>query len=153
MKFKCLSIVIWITVSLFVNSCGSKTNEPTQTTTDLSSLEKEIALRLRTYEDLLKSGDSIGLGAMYTLDAEIIPSTVGRENIIKVFGGMIRDSVIGSFETIHLWGDDQLLVEEGKGSWLHKNGEVLGNGSYLLVWQKEDGVWKILRDTWFPEKK
>jgi len=121
---------------------------------DLISLEKEIEVRLREYEEHLQKGDSVALGAMYTLEAEIIPSTVGRENIIKVFAGMIRDSITGSrFKTTHLWGNDQLLVEDGTGTWSHANGNVVGRGRYLLVWIKEDGQWKILRDTWFPEKK
>lgn len=95
----------------------------------------------------------MALGNMYLEDAEIIPSTAGRNNIIKVFGGMIRDSITGSsFETIKLWGNDRLLVEEGKGSWSHANGKIVGNGRYLLIWQKDDGEWKIVRDTWFPYK-
>ena len=122
--------------------------------TDLSTLEKEIELRLREYESYLQNGDSIALGNMYLEDAEIIPSTVGRENIIKVFGSMIRDSITGSsFKTTKLWGNDQLLVEDGTGSWSHANGNVVGRGRYLLVWKKDKGKWKILRDTWFPEKK
>ena len=121
---------------------------------DLSTLEKEIELRLREYENHLQNGDSIALGNMYTEDAEIIPSTVGRKNIIKVFGSMIRDSITGSsFKTTKLWGNDQLIVEDGTGAWSHTNGTVVGRGRYLLVWKKDDGEWKILRDTWFPDKK
>lgn len=136
--------------------CEQKVAEKTAQTeqTDISTLEKEIELRLREYESLLQNRDSIALGNMYTEDAEIIPSTVGRENIIKVFGSMIRDSITGSsFKTTKLWGNDQLLVEDGNGTWSHANGTVVGRGRYLLVWKKEDGKWKILRDTWFPEKK
>jgi ketosteroid isomerase-like protein len=154
MKFRFITLVKWIVLSSVISSCEQKVNENVQNTDEvnLSKLEKEIEIRLRTYEDYLKNGDSIALGEMYMLDAEIIPSTVGRDNIIKAFGGMIRDSIIGTFETIHLWGNDQLLVEEGKGSWAHKNGAVLVNGRYLLVWQKDNGEWKIVRDTWFPTK-
>jgi ketosteroid isomerase-like protein len=86
-------------------------------------------------------------------DAEIIQSTIGRNNITKVFGSMIRDSITGSsFKTTKLWGNEQLLVEDGTGTWSHTNGTVVGHGRYLLVWKKDDGKWKILRDTWFSEK-
>ena len=120
---------------------------------DLGALERQIQLRLREYESYLRKGDSLALGNMYTEDAEIIPSTVGRENIIKVFGSMIRDSITGSsFKTTKLWGDDLLLVEDGTGTWSHTNGTVVSRGRYLLVWKKEDGKWKILRDTWFPDR-
>ena len=137
-------------------SCDQKVAEKSAESgqTDLSTLEKEIDLRLREYESHLQNGDSIALGNMYMKNAEIIPSTVGRENIIRAFGSMIRDSITGSsFKTTKLWGNDQLLVEEGTGTWSHTNGTVVGRGRYLLVWKKDDGKWKILRDTWFPDKK
>ncbi|MGB5378763.1 YybH family protein [Muriicola sp.] len=150
-----LSFIILSTLISFT-SCEQKVTEKILEfeQTDLSTLEKEIELRLREYENSLQNGDSIALGNMYTVDAEIIPSTVGRKNIIKVFGSMIRDSITGSsFKTTKLWGNDQLLVEDGTGTWSHTNGTVVGSGRYLLVWKKDDGKWKILRDTWFPEKK
>ncbi len=142
--------------SIFIASCDQKATEKNLETEqpDLSTLEKEIELRLREYESHLQNGDSIALGDMYMIDAEIIPSTVGRENIIKAFGSMIRDSITGSnFKTTKLWGNEQLLVEDGTGTWYHTNGTSVGSGRYLLVWKKDDGKWKILRDTWFPDKK
>jgi len=148
--------IVVVVVLIFVTSCTQKAGENNLETkqTDLSTLEKEIELRLRVYERHLRNGDSIALGEMYTMDAEVIPSTAGRENIIKVFGNMIRDSITGSsFKTTKLWGNDQLLVEDGTGFWSHANGKVVGRGRYLLVWKKDDGQLKILRDTWFPDKK
>ena len=145
-----------ITVSIFISSCDQKVNEEglNREGRNLATLEKEIELRLREYERHLQNEDSIALGNMYMMDAEVIPSTVGRENITKVFGKLIRNNITGSsFKTMHLWGNDQLLVEEGIGSWSHKNGEIVNTGRYLLIWQKDDGEWKILRDTWFPDKK
>ena len=145
-----------ITVSIFISSCDQKVNEEglNREGRNLATLEKEIELRLREYERHLQNEDSIALGNMYMMDAEVIPSTVGRESITKVFGKLIRNNITGSsFKTMHLWGNDQLLVEEGIGSWSHKNGEIVNTGRYLLIWQKDDGEWKILRDTWFPDKK
>lgn len=141
---------------VFFSACDQKSNENNSESgpVDLSILEKEIELRLREYENHLQNEDSLALGNMYMMDAEVIPSTVGRENITKVFGRMIRNDITGSsFKTIHLWGNGQLLVEEGIGTWSHKNGEIVGTGRYLLVWQKEEEEWKILRDTWFADKK
>lgn len=142
-------------VSIFTFSCEhKKESNELKAEVDITILEKEIGLRLREYENHLKNGDSIALGNMYMKNAEIIPSTVGRENITKTFGSYIRDSITGSsFKTTQLWGNDQLLVEEGVGTWSHANGTVVGSGRYLLVWKKDDGKWKILRDTWFPDKK
>jgi ketosteroid isomerase-like protein len=143
-------------LAIFVWGCdqGAVEKKSEVQQSDISVLEKEIESRLREYEFHLKNGDSIALGNMYMANAEIIPSTAGRENIVKVFSSMIQDSITGSsFETTELWGNDDMLVEEGTGSWSHENGTVVGRGRYLLVWKKEDGQWKILRDTWFPDKK
>lgn len=156
MKTRGLKAILLLTllmVFVFISSCNQKTNISEQKPTDLATLEKEIELRIKEYEDYLEKGDSISLGNMYTLDAKIIPSVDGRENIVKVFSSMIKDSIIGSFETTNLWGNDELLVEEGKGIWTNKKGSYNSSGKYLLVWKKEDGTWKILRDTWFPDKK
>ena len=146
----------FLIVSIFISSCDQKVKEVglNRERTDLATLKKEIELRLREYERHLQNEDSIALGNMYLMHAEVIPSTVGRENITKVFGRMIRNNITGSsFKTVHLWGNDQLLVEEGIGTWSNKNGEIINTGRYLLVWQKDDGEWKILRDTWFSDKK
>lgn len=149
------TLAVIISSTMFI-SCNQKTTEKASESiqVDLSTLEKEIESRLREFENHLRNGDSIALGEMYMEDAEIIPSTVGRNNIIKGFGSMIRDSITGSsFKTTKLWGNDQLLVEDGTGIWSHANGTVVGRGRYLLVWKKHDGKWMILRDTWFPTKE
>ncbi len=155
LKSNTIQFVIILIVSIFIGSCEQKTkNEALNSEVDIATLEKEIESRLREYEGYLINGDSIALGNMYTEDAEIIPSTVGRENIIKGFGSMIQDSITGSsFKTTKLWGNDQLLVEDGTGTWYYTNGKAAGSGRYLLVWKKDEGEWKILRDTWFPNKK
>ena len=141
---------------IFILGCVQKDNQPTSQNehVSLSRLEKEIESKLREFEKNLKNGDSIALGNMYLADAVIMPSLVGTERIVKNFGSMIRDSITGSnFKTTGLWGNDALLVEEGTGVWSHANGQVVGRGKYLVVWKKEDGEWKILRDSWYPEKK
>lgn len=151
-----IQFLTFLIASIFITNCDQKVNEQTlkSNQTDLLILEKEIELRLREYEVHLKNGDSIALGNMYMEDAEIIPSTIGRNNITKAFGNMIRDSITGSsFKTTKLWGNEQLLVEDGTGTWYHTNGTAVGSGRYLLVWKKDDGEWKILRDTWFSDKK
>jgi len=107
----------------------------------------------------MKNRDAYSLGNLYVKDAEIFhdgsPSTIGRENITKIFESWVRDSVVGSFTTTGLWGNEDLLVEQGKGYFAHASGKWKSTGKYLLVWKKVDGEWKIFKDTWFsnPEVK
>lgn len=124
---------------------------------DIDRAWQEIEQRLRDYENALKKGNLAALGNLYTIDAEILhnggPSTVGRENIVKIFEKMVRDSAtVSGFETTGLWGNDELLVEQGKGFFAHAAAKWTSHGLYLLVWKKVDGEWRIFRDTWFKQK-
>ena len=126
-----------------------------QTDSSPEQAKAEIAQRLRDYEAALARGDVQALGAMYTEDAEVVsrgPNTVGRAQIEKVFEAMVADSATQSgFATTGLWGDENLLVEQGTGFFAKADGSDKATGEYLLVWKKEDGTWKIFRDTWFGD--
>ncbi len=155
-NFTKILLLTFLITSIFITSCDRNANEKSVESkqVDLSVLGKEINIQLREFERHLQNGDSIALGSMYMDDAKIMPSVVGRDNIVKNFGGMIRHDITGaSFNTIGLWGNDQLLVEEGTGIWSLENGQVVEQGTYLVVWKKDNGNWKIFRDIWFPEKK
>ena len=117
---------------------------------------KAIEVQLRAYENALKNGDITALGKLYCIDAELMnngsPSTIGRANILKVFAPMIQDSITGSgFVTTGLWGDNNMLIEQGTGYFAHANGKIVSRGRYLLIWKKEDGEWRIFRDTFFSD--
>jgi len=123
---------------------------------DMDKAWKEIEKRVDDYENALKDGDLEALGNLYTVDAEILshnqPIKKGRDNILKVFEKMIQDSVTDcGFTTTGLWGNEELLVEQGTGYFAHAAGKWISRGNYLLVWKKVDGQWKIFRDTWFKK--
>ncbi|MCA6073987.1 YybH family protein [Fulvivirga sedimenti] len=125
---------------------------------DMTRAEKEIEKRLRDYEDALSEGDAVRLGNLYTADAEILhdgkPNTVGRENITKVFASMIEGgTTVSGFTTTGLWGNEEMLVEQGNGYFAPADGSWKSSGDYLLVWKKVDGEWKIFRDTWFSKEE
>jgi len=143
---------------LLILSFTSCQQSPEKTPTfDIEKARGEIALRLRAYEDAITSGDKGVFATLYAEDAEILhdggPSTLGRDNIVMGFEGWVRDSVIGEFETTGLWGNADLLVEQGTGYFAHAGGKWKSTGKYLLVWKNVDGEWQIFRDTWFSDPK
>ena len=145
----------------FIGSCSaflilSNVVAQSKSTFEPAQAQKEIQVQLRAYERNLKNGDSVAIGKMYSDDAEMFqnrgPSIIGRNNIVNTFGEMIRDSITGSsFTTTGLWGTNEILVEEGTGYFAHTNGKVVSRGKYLLVWKKENGEWKIFKDTFFSD--
>ena len=152
---KMTNLVLKAFLTLTLVNC----NQPMNNTTpfDLEKAKSEITSRLRAYEDAMVNGDKVAFGNLYAEDAEIFhdgsPSTIGRQNIIKVFDGWVRDSVTGSYTTTGLWGNQDLLVEQGTGYFAHTTGKWKATGKYLLVWKKVDGEWRIFRDTWFANPK
>lgn len=125
---------------------------------EINVAKKKIQMQIEAYVDALGKSDSIALGNLYTIDARILnhgsPSTIGRPEIIKVYGEMIRDGITGSsFNMTGLWGNNNLIVEEGTGYFSLSNGKVVSKGRYLIVWKKEKGQWKIFRDTFFSDGK
>lgn len=146
--------ILCLLVFLLTN-CDQSLNETKKF--DLETANSEIELRLRAYEAALGNGNTTALGNLYTEDAEILhdgrPSTKGRKNIMKTFERMVQDSLTSSgFVTTGLWGNEDLLVEQGTGFFAHSTGKWKSDGNYLLVWKKVDGEWKIFRDTWFNDE-
>jgi len=160
MKFTSFSIKITKLASIaFVILALVSCNQPMNNTTqfDLEKAKSEITSRLRVYEDAMVTGDTVAFGNLYAEDAEIFhdgsPSTIGRQNIINVFKGWVNDSITGGFTTTGLWGNEDLLVEQGTGYFAHASGKWKATGKYLLVWKKVDGEWIIFRDSWFSDPK
>ena len=125
---------------------------------DLNVAKKEIQLQINAFVDALSKSDSLALGNLHTIDAKILnhgsPSTIGRPAIIKDYGETVRSGMTVFNSTITgLWGDNNLLVEESTGYFAYTNGKVAGKGTFLLVWKKEKGEWKIFRDTYFADVK
>lgn len=152
-KYLSLNVII-IPTMMFMNC-----NQPKQedTTFDLEKAKGEIELKLRAYENALISGDTIAFGNLYSEDTEILTngkhSTIGRAAVVQIFKDMVKDSVIGSFETTGLWGNTDLLVEQGTGYFGHAADKWKSTGRYLLVWKKVDGEWQIFKDSWFADPK
>lgn len=147
-----LSVIILVFSFMISNRAQAQSSKSFNPAT----AEKEIAMQLRAYENALKNGDTAALGNLYCTDAELMqhgsPSIFGRGDIVKEFVPMIHDSItVSGFKTIGLWGNADLLVEEGTGYFAHTNGKVVSRGKYLLVWKKENDEWKIFKDTFFSD--
>jgi ketosteroid isomerase-like protein len=66
-------------------------------------------------------------------------------------GGWIRNGIKGDarhvlFKTTTLTADGELLSEIGTAEGRSDNGELKYSFRYLVVWKKENGIWKLYRD-------
>jgi len=155
MKIK--SLVICVLLSAF--SCGKNPEKSENSTSgadkfDLEAATKIVNQRSKEFEEVLKMGDSIAVGDIYTEDTKIIGAYSGRENIVKEVYMMTRDSITGiKFRIINLWGNENIIIEDAYVEFFHSDGTPRSKGECLLVWKKEQDKWRIFRDVYKPEKK
>jgi len=140
----CLGLLCFISA---VYAQGS--NEITQTDINLENERPVIESRDSLYSKYLLEGDSVAIANMYATDGKI-GCKKGAE-ILSSVGSWIRsniknDSKYVTFKTTTLNSDGDLLIETGKGEGRNYKGELKYSFQYLVVWKKEDGVWKIYRD-------
>ncbi|GAC1302831.1 MAG: hypothetical protein NVSMB24_08010 [Mucilaginibacter sp.] len=109
-----------------------------------------MAVNLNLTESLAK-GDSVGIANCYTTDAKFMapdrPAIVGRQNIQSTFAAFIKAGAAKlDLNMLNLWGNADVLAEEGTFTLSTKDGHRIDKGKYIVLWKKEDGKWKIARD-------
>jgi len=126
------------------------TNQETKTVFDLKNAKKEIEAADKEICSLLSKGDSVGAANMYSNDGKLMinnmPSITGKGNIASFWGGFTRMGGNVSLTTLEVWGDENLISEEGLFEIKLKDGKVPDKGKYIVLWKKEEGKWKIHRD-------
>ena len=101
--------------------------------------------------DGVVKGDAMAVANCYATDASFMgangPAINGRKNIETALDGMMK-SGIGKLtvNTLHVWGSESGLAEEGTYVMTAKDGKQIDKGKYIVLWKKEDGKWKIFRD-------
>lgn len=148
-----ISAVLLVACSNTANESGTNTaaSNETKKSFDLSAARKTIDSINVVFATLSAKGDSVGLAALYTADGKAMPpnmpSASGRGAIQSAFSGMF--GALGPIEikptTVELWGDENMLAEEGTYV-MNKGGKEFDRGKYIVLWKMEDGKWKLFRD-------
>ena len=123
--------------------------DPKQSTIDVQQERPVIESLNKQYSNYLLEGDSVAIAAMYAKNGKI-GGKKGPE-ILSAIGHWIRSSIKNdsrhvTFTTVTLNADSDLLVETGKAEGRNEQGELKYTFRYLVVWKKEDDVWKLYRD-------
>ncbi len=96
-------------------------------------------------------GDGAGLAALYSPDGQVMPAgsdpVRGTEAIQKFWQGGLDSGIAAiGLKTIEVFGHSPTATEVGEYELRDKAGKVLDHGKYIVVWQRTDGKWKLLRD-------
>jgi uncharacterized protein (TIGR02246 family) len=98
-------------------------------------------------------GDAAGVAAIYTEEGQLLPAhstaICGRAAIRAFWQGCIDMGMNGLQRTpteLTLLG--ATANELGHYTLSGRDGKVLDVGKYVVIWQEQDGAWKIYRDIW-----
>jgi uncharacterized protein (TIGR02246 family) len=129
--------------------------QPNNTDTEAPAFDKAMAKAAieaanLKMSDAYSKGDPVAVAACYTSDAKFMepnkPTLVGRAAILQgVTASMAAGVSDLNLNITEVWGDEDMIVEEG--TYAIGNGEItFDTGKYIVLWKKEDGVWKLHRD-------
>jgi uncharacterized protein (TIGR02246 family) len=152
-KTKAISIIILL---LFISTGCNNSNkslekeiEVTETVFDLEKDKEDLQKSFKGVMESLARGDAKAVANYYTIDGVFMPHNsqifTGREDIEKAFVGFIE----GGFTDLNVqstWAErcgDYLLDTE---QWTLSNGKDTLVGKSLVIWKKEDGMWKMYKD-------
>ncbi len=147
--------VLFISAIVFC-SCNEQDKieiEKSASAFDLKQGEASILQTNQYFMKSFKAADSTAVASCFTKDAKAMAANqqpvIGRENITHFISDMIKSGVANfKLNTLRIWGDSSILVEEGSYELLDKKRDAIDTGEYITLWQQESGNWKMYRNIW-----
>jgi len=141
-------------LTLFFVSCNNsekaaETNAAGSESFNLAAAKDSIDAVNAVFAKAMNSGDSAGVVALYTSDAQIMaanmPTFAGTAAVSSFVGEGIRGGINNfKLEAKEVYGNDEMLTEVGV--YTLKFGDQADTGKYIVIWKKEGGKWKLFRD-------
>lgn len=95
-------------------------------------------------------GDAAAVAAMYAADALVMPAGSepirGADAILKFWQSSLSGIGGVALKTVDLFVQGSTATEVGQYELRDKTGRAIDHGKYIVVWRKEGGKWKLLRD-------
>jgi uncharacterized protein (TIGR02246 family) len=115
-------------------------------------LRAQIGKIDQAWQTAYNGGDAAALTALYTQDAKIMAPghepVSGHAAIQALFSADLAKGAKNTLTLGDVTGFGDFALETG--GWVAKaaDGKHLDHGTYMTLYKKMDGAWKIYRDTW-----
>ncbi|MCX6218545.1 DUF4440 domain-containing protein [Spirosoma sp.] len=156
--FTLLLAVVAIT-SVCVTGCNAPTQKAEATTEqvvtkpDMAVIKTEIQAIETEWASATTAKDIEKVMALYTDDAiemaDDEPMSVGKDAIRQVLLKSMEARKAGttvSYETMDVYGDNNVVTEVGKTTVKDAAGKVVSTGKYMGIFEKRDGKFICIRD-------
>ena len=162
MSFRIARLVVFLsalgclTFAHAVLAQGYGSPAPPSSKSDPSDLAPAVDAANRRFENGFNSGDAAGAAReFYARDARILPpgseTVQGREKIAAYWAAAATAPQTGvrrlQLSTLDLQPAGDAAYEIGRATLTLANGQRV-TPRYLIVWKKEDGVWRRYLDIW-----
>ncbi|PSL50348.1 ketosteroid isomerase-like protein [Chitinophaga niastensis] len=151
----------FIAITLTVISLFHLSHSHAQSKSNLEEAKKDIAASNAVFHQSFFKNDSSIFINCYTDDACLMapnsPMACGREGIANFFrAGYNAGARSGKLVTTEIYGDGiEFVTEVGWGQVFDKNGTLIDEAKYLVLWKKTAKGWKMYRDSfssnWRPK--
>jgi uncharacterized protein (TIGR02246 family) len=122
-------------------------------------LRAQIEKMDRAWEKAYNAGDAAALTALYTKDAKVMApgaeAVSGTSAIRKLFEADVAQGAKNTLTMADVVGFGEYALETGTFVVTSAEGKHLDHGSFMTLYKKVDGGWKIHRDAWnssMPQK-
>lgn len=148
--------LLFILSAFALFSCSQQDKMEIEKSASAFDIKQGEASVLQSNQHFIKSykmADTTEVAQSFTSNAKVMVANQspieGRKDIEHFFSEMIKSGVSDiKLNTIKIWGDSSILVEEGSYQLLNKKGNQTDKGEYISLWQQESGNWKIYHDMW-----
>jgi uncharacterized protein (TIGR02246 family) len=119
---------------------------------DSSDLHAQVGKMDQAWQKAYNAGDAAGITALYAKDATLMapgaePAS-GTSAIKALFVEDMKGGAKNTLTTGDVVGFGDYVVATGKWVATSADGKHLDYGTYMTLYKKEGGGWKIYRDTW-----
>ena len=106
------------------------------------------------FGEAVRAGDTAAIGALYTAEGAVLPpgaaKATGRAAVTEFWNGAlaagVASAVLTTEEVAYSGGDT--ATEVGSAVLSAKDGSVVDEGKYIVLWKREEGAWRLHRDIW-----
>jgi uncharacterized protein (TIGR02246 family) len=138
--------VVWVVALLA--GCAAPPTPPAE---DAAAVRAAIEAVNGQFQDAFAAGDAAAVAALYTADGQVLPpnapAVTGTDALRGYWQGAMDAgirSVALSTREMEIFGDT--AIELGGYTVAVEGGQVVDEGSFLVVWKRRDGAWRLHRD-------
>lgn len=143
-------------LSIMFSACSTdRQNNSGSAAVDLSKEREALMTLERKWSDLYGQGDVEGIAELLAEESVLLvpgqPAAVGRESVLaltrKLLAAEAADGVSVSWEpdTAFVSSSGDMAYDYGRAKTTLHDGSIM-EGSYLVVWIKKNGEWKVAAD-------